>query len=326
MITGKLSLLLHLTAIFGIFLLVTILALTLLQPRLLQRLDYYAPAARRRWLWCIILLPAMTGLLAVILVMLPSTELALFVECPACHVHADDYEHLCWYHPLTFKLLSWQSMFLSGMAVFFSHGLLRAACSARRLAQETRKLLSFSDGNARGYTRLDSDIPCAVTLGLLRPRSLISSAIETGLNPQELDVVVAHEAEHVRNRDPLKQFVFRLFAALFPARAFVAAMELAVEQCADQAVAHKLPNRALIAATILKVRTMSERTSALVAGVGVNGFSASILEQRITLLLSRRKGLAFPTRKLVLVIGFIIGVGLLSGDLSHDAVEFLLAY
>jgi hypothetical protein len=326
MIAGKLSLLLHLTAIFGVFLLIVVAALTLLRHHLLHWLQHYSASARRTWLWLIGLLPVVTGLLAVIFVMLPSIRLALFADCPDCHVHTGTYEHLCWYHPLTFKLVSWQSAFLAGLTVYLGHGLLRVSWLALRLARETNKLLEFSEVSDHGYWRLDSDVPCAVTLGLLRPRSLISSVIETALTPTELQVVTAHEAEHVGNRDPLKQLLFRLCAVVFPTRDFIEAMELAVEQCADLAVTRRVRDRGLIAATILKVRMISESCPGLMRGVGVTGFGASVLEQRISLLLSRQAGSKFPALKLVLLTAAIVGAGLLSGDATHHGVEFLLAY
>ncbi len=326
MITGKLSLLLHLLAIFGVFMLMTVLILTLLQQPLLRRLRSYTPSARRQWLWLIGLLPMLSGLLAVFFVMLPSLRFALFSDCPECHVHDDPYEHLCWYHPLDFYLLSWQSFFLLGIALLVLHGLWRSLSSIMVLEREAAKLMAFADNTTTGYQRLDSDIPCAVTLGLWRPRSLISSCLETALSPEELEVVARHEAAHAANRDPLKQFIYRVVAFLFPSRAFIREMELAMEQCADLAVARHVPDRALIASTILKVRKMSEHSASLIAGAGVNNFNASVLEQRIRFLLTMQHGWAFPVAKLLLGFSLLMVAGLLSGDAVHHGIEFLLSY
>lgn len=66
------------------------------------------------------------------------------------------------------------------------------------------------------------DLPgfLAVTHGLVAPSVIVSSGLVDGLDRSELEAVLAHEAEHVRRRDPLRLLVGRALAAglwLFPA-------------------------------------------------------------------------------------------------------------
>jgi Zn-dependent protease with chaperone function len=326
MILGKVSLLLHLSAIFGVFAITTAVVLTVFKSHLIDHLKQYSPTARKAWFWCIGFLPIIVGLLVTTFVMLPSIRYALFASCPECHVHSDAYEHLCWYHPMTFSLLSWQGFFLLGITAFLGLALIRAAVSAFATGRYSNELLAFAEPTERGYCRLDSDIPCALTIGLSKPRCFISSFLERALSEDELDVVAQHEIEHVRNHDPLKQFVFRLLCSIFPTMSFVKEMELAREQCADLAVTEKISDRALIASTMLTVGKMSRYSSNLVAGLAINGFGASTLEQRIRFLLSHCSGSPFPAWRLLMVLTAVVAAGTASGDAVHYAVEYLLAY
>jgi beta-lactamase regulating signal transducer with metallopeptidase domain len=326
MITGRLSLLLHLFVIAALCTLATSLVLILLRRPLLDLLNRYDPAARRICLWLVALLPCLVGFWAVILVMLPSLRFALFTDCPSCHVHDLTQEHLCWYHPLSFKVLSWESGFLMCVVMILLRRVWRTLGVAISLDRKARKLLAFADDTPGGYARLDSDIPCAVTVGLMRPRSVISHVVETSLAASELQIVAAHEAEHVRNNDPLKQLVFRLCIAVFPLRFLSDAMELVVEQCADLAVARRIPDRALIAATILKVRKISVSAMAPLAGTGVVSFGAGVVEQRIRLLLADHQGRSLPLPGLILAIGTVIVAGLFFGDIPHHVAEHLVTY
>ncbi len=326
MIAGKLSLFLHLCAIFGVFAILTAVVLTAAKSPLINYLKQYSPAARRGWYWCIAFLPIITGFLVAIFVMLPSIQYALFSSCAECHVHSDGYGHLCWYHPMTFSLLSWQGFFLLGLAVFLAYALIKAAVLGFASSRYSNELLTFAEQTENGYCRLDSDIPCALTIGLSKPRCFVSSFLEKALSKDELDVVAQHEMEHARNNDPLKQLVFRLLCSIFPTRSFAEEMELATEQCADLAVTEKISDRALIASTMLTVGKMSWHSSNLDSGLVISGFGAGTLERRIEFLLSHRSGSPFPTWWFLTALAAIVVAGTASGDTLHHAVEYLLSY
>jgi Zn-dependent protease with chaperone function len=68
----------------------------------------------------------------------------------------------------------------------------------------------------RAVTVVRDDRPQAFCAGLLRPRIYVSTAALEVLSPRELGAVVAHEAHHRANRDPLRILLARVFAdALF---------------------------------------------------------------------------------------------------------------
>ena len=92
-------------------------------------------------------------------------------------------------------------------------------------------------------TVVESKASFAFTYGLLHPRVAVSSGLAATATEHELNAVLAHEAEHVRGRDPLRTLIADLLAAhhftlplLGHLRAvFTAARELAADR---QAVAH----------------------------------------------------------------------------------------
>jgi len=87
----------------------------------------------------------------------------------------------------------------------------------------------------------------ALTHGLLRPRVVLSRGTLERLTPPELQAVLAHEAYHLRRRDPLRllgaevaSFGFVIFPLVRElARHFVVAAELAADRAAVEATGRK---------------------------------------------------------------------------------------
>lgn len=82
--------------------------------------------------------------------------------------------------------------------------------------------------------------PFAFTYGLTRPRVAVSGGLLASATTEELSAVLAHEAEHVRGRDPLRMLISGLLAAqhfTLPLlghlrTAFAEGRELAADRCA----------------------------------------------------------------------------------------------
>ncbi len=123
----------------------------------------------------------------------------------------------------------------------------------------------------------------AFTTGWWRPRVFVAGDLPSRLSPEELEAVLAHEAEHVRRRDPLRLFLLRSLAAVLfwlPAiRRLVDDLGDEVEITADDAAArsHALP----LASAILRM-----------AGADLGVPEASVGFQRADLLERRIRRLA----------------------------------
>ncbi|MBC9723854.1 M56 family metallopeptidase [Streptomyces sp. TRM68367] len=108
-------------------------------------------------------------------------------------------------------------------------------------------------GLADRVTVVVSKAPFAFTYGLFRPHVAVSSGLATAATRREIDAVLAHEAEHVRGRDPLRALITGVLAtrhfalpllshlrAVFVADRELTADRRAVAHCGTPAVAGAL--------------------------------------------------------------------------------------
>ncbi|HUQ47044.1 MAG TPA: M56 family metallopeptidase [Gemmatimonadaceae bacterium] len=151
----------------------------------------------------------------------------------------------------------------------------------------------------------------AFTAGLFRPRIYVSSDLEGRLRQIELDCVIAHEAAHVRRRDPLRLSIFRFLSCLLfwmpGLRGLAADISDEAEIEADNAAGRRDP--LALASAILQLASAPTLTP---SAVGIAGFNhPDLLDRRIrrlagqdTPLPSRvgRRAIVFASLALVLVV------------------------
>jgi peptidase M48-like protein len=89
---------------------------------------------------------------------------------------------------------------------------LREAAGRRRFA---RSVAVRRPRPWRDVVLLDDPVPQAFCAGLLRPRIYLSTATVRGLEPDELEAVLAHERHHRLRRDPLRVALARALADAF---------------------------------------------------------------------------------------------------------------
>ena len=132
------------------------------------------------------------------------------------------------------------------VALLLTVGAVRGVTSARRQIAATRRLrrqvarhrVAPPHGIPAGVAVVEADGVFAFTLGLRRPRIVLSQALVDHLTPAELAAVVAHEGYHVRARDPLRIVAARVAASaafFLPAvrhlvRRYVVSRELAADR------------------------------------------------------------------------------------------------
>lgn len=118
--------------------------------------------------------------------------------------------------PVSLPLMS--AVFVSTLA-FCASQLVREAVCARRFGSMLRRSadarLSRRYGRRFGIGRgrlaiIRAEAPVAMTVGLFRPRIVLSAGLLRMLEPAELAAVVAHERHHLRRRDPLALFALSL--------------------------------------------------------------------------------------------------------------------
>jgi len=159
--------------------------------------------------------PLMIGLVALLLVFAPSLAHLLGVGTDHCHAHGH-HAHLCLVHTPFFTGGLLEQMILGGTGVAVLGHVLTVGWRFGRGRRAVRTLLALGEASAATapYRIVDSQLPFAVTAGLLRPRVFVSNRLFHDLSPSELATVLRHEQAHQRRRDGTRFFTAEVFSAL----------------------------------------------------------------------------------------------------------------
>jgi len=241
-----------------------------------------------------------------------------------CAQHPD-HPHLCLVHPSAVLPLP------GAVAAVAAFGLAmgvagRGLASARRVVGPLRALAAASTRIAPGVARVEDERPFAFTFGSCRPRTLVSSGLLRGLDPEQAEVVLAHEAAHARRRDPLRALLAHVGSAAVPPRTrreLLAEHALCAEQSCDEWAARRCGDRLAVARTILHVERLCGATErAALAGSPAAGIAGASLEARVRALAQA------PVPRLRVPRGWWlalpVGLALAARPLHHE-IEHLLA-
>jgi hypothetical protein len=120
----------------------------------------------------------------------------------------------CWH--FVFPRLSTPALLVLGMGslgiavvVCALRSAVRQLLDNRRLRPQQTRARIIRVGEQQVLV-LDGGSLNAFTAGVLRPRIYLSQGALAALEPHQLNAVVAHEAHHVRRRDPLRLFMARI--------------------------------------------------------------------------------------------------------------------
>ena len=170
---------------------------------------------------------------------------------------------------------------------------------------------------------IETKLPLAFSLGMLKPRIVISTGLVNRLSAQQLSIVRAHELIHVRYKDGLYKWIL-LFVGSFhwPSvkRIILDEHAVALELRADQQVARSQSNIA-VAETIVAVQRLM---CASRMDESICQFLGSKLEQRIHYLLSKAPDKALPKRFLLSAVMCSLFLSIAGSVPLHNAIEALL--
>ncbi|MFN3648230.1 MAG: M56 family metallopeptidase [Armatimonadota bacterium] len=145
-------------------------------------------------------------------------------------------------------------------------------------------------GEERPVYRLPSSWPGCFTLGVARPRIVITSALWEQLDPEELAVVLAHEEAHLRRRDRLVETSLACFYALVPLPGtgrLLRDWRRSAERACDAHAAAVVSSREDVAATLLRVAQLSQPMPGPLVGASAFAEAEDDLEGRVAALLQR---------------------------------------
>lgn len=271
-----------------------------------------APTARSRLLLLIATVPAAVGIgVCAALFVAPDSILS------PVHCHPG---HGCGPHA---PVLGSASLYLPAWALGLGLGALLALAVLLLgwISRGHRKTLAWmvSGRDPRGFGVLDTQLPVAVTAGMVSPGVYLSQGLIEKVSSEQLAVILAHEQAHVARRDNLRRALaaFLLPTAGRKGERLRRDLRVAAEESADQVCAHRIGNAHKVADTLLKVERLGQRA------VHVNGcgFTDADLVQRVATLLrpprySRLE--AFWSAALALLAGLHV---LLTTRLVHYLIE-----
>lgn len=297
------------------------LALTPLASTIVRRAPTWSADAQRRTLVGLAFAPLLLAVVALGAVLLPS----LFAATGGgdhCHEHGG-HLHLCLVHlaehPASALAAVIASALLARLAWLVGAGLislLRAARPARLLLRHARR-----EGDAH---ILPMARPICLSLGLLRPRLVLSEGFLAALTPDQRLAAIAHEGAHIVQRDALTRLIAGAAARLYPAplrRRLLAALDTAMERAADEAAASTLGDRLVVASALVAAeRAIAAHPLSSPLVMAIDGGTLGI---RVSALLDEQPQERSPRwllPGLALALALIVGLH----DPLHHAVESAL--
>ncbi len=235
--------------------------------------------------------------------------------------------HLCLSHPHQFlnDIMAWVAFALVGLL-----GLSATVTQLYRLLDARRVLKALALASRydahRGVQVVESDWPLALTAGLWRPRVFVSSRLTASLPADMLEVVIAHERAHTRQRDSLKQLVAGVFSLMHlpqVRRCLLAELTLACEQACDEEAAQRVGDRLRVAQTLLAVeRLFNLAPSSQI--LAITAFASSNVIRRVEALLADPVARPYPTRRGYRWVAVGLIAAILAAEPLHRLTETLL--
>lgn len=294
-------------------------------PWMRRSLDPVPAQLRVRLIFALVAAPVAFGVGLSLLAVLPGLAAPLIPALDHCPHHADHHFHLCLVHGPTSIALGRAALVLALIAL----PVIIASGSAVAKLLRGRRLLSALRRSARptaaDYHEISSEAPFAVTAGLWRPQIYVTSGLLHLLDNTSKSAVLAHEAAHVRRRDPLMKLLAELLSAFHlpkTRQALLADLSLACEQACDGEAAVSVGDRTAVADALVKLgRLVSDGSPTGTAAVA--RFGEGSITARVHALLEAPKPLPWlPSARLTVAVGLVLAA-ILSAPLHH-ATETVL--
>ncbi|MBQ0725498.1 MAG: hypothetical protein KBT50_05290 [Cycloclasticus sp.] len=320
MISGQSAVIFNMLSIMMLSVLVTIFISSALIRFKLTAIASYPLSTRRLILWLLAVSPWLIGFLSSAVLLLIASDYSPLAESQrAFHLH----------HIQLFHLTNWHGITLVLGLVMISLLLIQKGYCFFKSQQRAKLLNSVADTDGSDMCLLDTDSISAFTAGFLEPKTYITTALRKQLTAKEYTIVRLHEYEHKRCFDPLKKFLFQSLTAVYPqpiAHYLSGKMTLVMELGADSAVSRVVPDKGLIAMTLVKVRRLSSQTQTTPIDTINCHFEKDQLEDRVNYLLVNQEQKQLSYVGLLIVAATMLVFCTLSVDVLHHLIEFPLSH
>ncbi|MBE8168291.1 MAG: M48 family metalloprotease [Shewanella sp.] len=319
MIQGEIAIWLNMMTIAIISFLLATLVVSTAFVFLQHKLFNIAPKNRRLMLWLIVLAPWVA---------------ALCVACDFSVVMLNDRKSIesfitHWHHITRFDLFTWHGVLLITWPIIALYLIAIKLTTLIKHQRQIRSIEQFSLLKSHNVYQLNSDCVSAFTSGLIKPKCYVSTGMFEHTTDIEQDIILKHEQAHAKNKDPLKKWLFSLFASFFPnvlSTKLKMHLSLTMEQMADEAVAKTTTSSTDIASTLIKVARMNQNFSPDLEAECITNFGASTLEQRVLFLLGQLENKPVSKSISLTLLAITTACCLLSIDSIHHLIELLFQH
>ncbi|WP_258808108.1 M56 family metallopeptidase [Pseudidiomarina sp. CB1] len=262
--------------------------------------------------------PLMTGVLLAIAMLTTMFGKYWGLIADHCEEHGFGHPHLCLEHLTGTQTHFVQASLLAFVVTILAWRLWPVVRRLRRQQNLQSRLVDIQEGP---LCWLDSKQELAFVAGLHNPKVVISKALRQRLSKQTLRLVVAHEFQHIRNRDLVKMAGIELaltFYSKTARRQLREAWLAAREQRIDRQLAERF-GRAVVAESLVAMLTIKQET----LGMNHNGGS---IEQRIHALLQMDLERPHQQRLWRFASVLLVSASLLFMTAQHHALETLIGW
>jgi Zn-dependent protease with chaperone function len=283
------------------------------------RLSSLGLRSRQSALWLFALFPVISGSTTTLLSILPE----LFPESDlwlAGIIH--------WHHVYLLSPTTWHGVFLLVCLVSLFTFLIVGARKSITSYQRQSFLAQLSDKKEGALAEVDATVPMAFVVGLWRPQAFITSGLARQITLEERQVISLHEQAHVRQKDPLKKFIFGILTSVYPAkiRGFLQSeLDLTLEQTADEAVLQRYSRQA-VARSLLTVAKLTASFERNVHNQRPCHFAQQAIERRVHHLIGLSQYRALPVLPIVIFMIISLLCSAASVDVLHHFFETLFLH
>lgn len=290
--------------------------MALLYPLLRPLFMRWHPAMSSNVLLLILAFPAVLSLLTTVLLFIPDVEGSLVTM----HCHADCSQHQ--------PLLTSPYIGAIGFVLLFS----LLCVTAKRLVESlslSKSLLSQLSPIAIQYgpwQLLDNESPLVFTLGWRRSQIFLTKGLKDHCQGNELDIILAHEQEHVRRHDSTRLLIAKLLLLPLPGNAggkLFEDLQLFCESACDFAAARRYDNLD-VAQTLLHVQRLVPDHFEFGKWSLTTAFTGAEVATRIRLLVSGRTPVTHSHLFLALAGFLVLALSIALVNPLHHYIESLI--
>lgn len=263
-------------------------------------------------------IPCLASLLSTTLLFSPYLEANFFIN----HTHTAE----C-HESFPFLNSPWLIGTVLGLSAFSVGAMVWQFLANFLMSRKLLSQLSVLGDRRQNWHLLPNRESLVFTLGWLKNRIFITEGLLDKCSDEDIDIILAHENEHIRRKDNIRLLLARLFTLFVPARLarrYMEDLHLFTEAACDFATARRF-GQLDVADTLLRVQRLVPDRFVCLDGRLVSAFTGAEVESRIEMLLSdgtSPRALKYGSFLFIVVMLLLTFVLI---DPLHHGIEWLVA-